>query len=273
MEVNNDTEDTPIIINDEDVLAAEQFEFYTNVVLSPVGIILNLLSFVIFCKIKSYNSATGTHLMCIAIADNCVIIGTFLEQSLIYTQFSKIPDLPSMNIFLCKGNAVFHSGSILWSGLLLVSATVERFLCVAFPLKVQNWNMLKISRILNIIYFLVSFAVNGPVTYGHHFSSEQNFTFYQKKLYDVTSFVSGLDLIVNSVVAGVIIPIIILIFTTSIAILLFRAKARRNTLSKKMTSNENREFKITFMLFIVAILFLITRIFSTIIWEIGGNSR
>ena len=92
--------------------------------------------------------------MCIAIADICVIIAVFLRESDAYSEFSKLPDLNIFSIFFCKGNAIFLTGAILRSGLLLASAKVERFLCVAFPLKVQNWNMLKISKILNISYFI-----------------------------------------------------------------------------------------------------------------------
>ena len=48
---------------------AFQFGLYSNVILVPIGIVLNILSFIIFYQIKTYKSATGLHLMCIAIAD------------------------------------------------------------------------------------------------------------------------------------------------------------------------------------------------------------
>ena len=116
------------------------------------------------------------HLVCIAIADICVIIAVFLRESDAYSEFSKLPDLNTFSIFFCKGNVVFLTGAILRSGLLLASATVERFLCVAFPLKFKNWNMLKISKILNVFYFITSFAANGPVGYDLHIFSAYNKT-------------------------------------------------------------------------------------------------
>ena len=117
---------------------AFQFGLYSNVILIPIGIILNILSFVIFYKIKTYKSATGLHLMCMAIADNFALVAIFLNDVPAYSIYSIIPDIHAIHNFFCKSVPIFLNGSVLWCGLLLASATVERFICVAFALKVKS---------------------------------------------------------------------------------------------------------------------------------------
>ena len=43
--------------------------------------------------------------------------------------------------------------SFLWSGVLLASATVERFVSVVYPLKVKTWDLYQISKMLKIVHF------------------------------------------------------------------------------------------------------------------------
>ena len=77
--------------------------------------------------------------------------------------------------------------------------------------------------------------------------------------------------ILNGIFSNITVPIIILIFTTATAVLLFRAKFKRNALSQKIINQDtkdNKEIMITIMLFTVTILFLRTRIFSVVLYEI-----
>ena len=99
--------------------------------------------------------------------------------------------------------------------------------------------MLKISKIVNISYFLVSFALNSPLGYELHITSVNNKTICFVKQKDSISVTT--DQIVNGIFSNVFVPFIILFFTTAIAVLLFRAKIRRNCLSQKMTSQENKD--------------------------------
>ena len=49
-----------------------------------------------------------------------------------------LPRIHDLSIVLCKSSEMMVNGGALWSGLLLASATIERFCCIAYPLKVKN---------------------------------------------------------------------------------------------------------------------------------------
>ena len=124
---------------------AFQVGLYSNVILVPIGIILNILSFVIFYQIKTHKSATGLHLMYMAIADNFALVAIFLNDVPAYSIYSFIPDIHGLHI-----------------------------ICVAFALKVKSWNLLKLSKLLLIAYFLLSFCLNIPLYLAHHIVNVYN---------------------------------------------------------------------------------------------------
>ena len=247
---------------------AFQVGLYSNVILIPIGIILNILSFIIFYKIKTYKSATGLHLMCMAIADNFALIGIFLFDVPAYSIYSFIPDIHALHIFFCKSIPIFGNGAVLWCGLLLASATVERFICVAFALKVKSWNLLKLSKLLLTAYYLLSFCLNIPLYLDHQIVNMNNVKTCIV-IPDGTVYVP--DFIVNGILSNVVVLIIILFFTVAIAIHLYKFKQQRNDLSQNMSNGDNKEFMITAMLFNVACLFLVTKIPIVIVSEIGKN--
>ena len=120
---------TNSLLNDSYVVAAEQIQLYGIVTLLPMGIILNTLSFVVFYKIKKHKSAVGLRKMCMAIADSCALLA-----------------IQDLHIVLCKTSIPLGNAGSLWSGVLLASATVERYCCIAYPLKVKTWNLTKLVR-------------------------------------------------------------------------------------------------------------------------------
>ena len=75
--------------------------------------------------------------MCMAIADNCALLGILGVQDNNFSKDKPLPSIQDLSIVLCKGSTIFVNAGALWSGLLLASATVERYCCIAFPLKVR----------------------------------------------------------------------------------------------------------------------------------------
>ena len=138
----------------------KQIELYCNLILVPVGSALNIWTFVTFYTMRTHQSAPGLHLMCIAIADTITIIGLFFYRSINWIKYIDIPIFMNMHVVLCKGIPLVTALGSLWSGLLLLSATVERFVSIAFALKVKLWNLLKISKILIVVTFSVSLALS-----------------------------------------------------------------------------------------------------------------
>ena len=253
-----------MVDNNPYVFAADRIRLYGSGILIPTGIILNILSFVIFYKIKKYKSATGSHIMCMAIADSFALLGILAVESYNFKKPHRKPCIQDLNIYLCKGSTIVLNAGPLWSGLLLASATVERYCCIAFPLKVRTWNLSKISKFLNIIYFFASFALNIPVAYDLYLDKQFNETICTFPLGGVSDLT---DQIVNGVLSNIIVTVIILIFTIAIAVHLRRIKNNRKTLSQSVVIQGNKEFVITTMLFAVACLFIVTRLPVVIVLE------
>ena len=124
----------------------EKIELYGCLILIPIGIILNTASFAIFIITETYKTPTGLHLMCIAVADNTVLILSFLIRSPNWTDYIEMR-VPMTTTF-CKVTLFLSNFSFLWSGMLLASATVERFLSIAFTLQVKVWNLFRITKFL-----------------------------------------------------------------------------------------------------------------------------
>ena len=45
------------------------------------------------------------------------------------------------------------------TGLILCSATIERFLAIAFPLKYRSWNTQRTSKIILSVLLIISFLI------------------------------------------------------------------------------------------------------------------
>ena len=249
-------------IDVHNIMLLERIKYYALMILVPTGLVLNTLSFVVFYKIKRHKSAVGCHIMCMAVADNCVLLGAFAVEADILGS-----SLQDRSWFLCKGSTVLVNSGCLWSGLLLASATIERFCCIAYPLKVKTWNLVTVSKILNVVFFFTSFGFNIPTVFGTYIETYENKTTCAFNEESTISKVT--DLIVNGIVSNMVIMLLILIFTIAIAVRLHRIRNHRRTLSQNLVLRSNKEVVITSMLFAIACLFLATRLPITVIYEVG----
>ena len=146
-------------------MITEQIELYGSLIITPLGLILNNLSLVIFYKCKLHKTATGLHLICIALADNSVIFGTFFSRSQFWVNYISIPDFALINAFCCKAFNFFIDFGFLWNNLLLASATIQRFISIVSPLRANAWNMFYISKFLIAVYIAVSVFFGGAIAY------------------------------------------------------------------------------------------------------------
>ena len=191
--------------------------------------------------------------MCMAKSDNCALLGILGVQDNSFSKDKPLPSIQDLSIVLCKGSTIFFNAGPLWSGLLLASATIERYFCIAFPLKFRSWNVNKISKILNVTYFLASFALNIPVAHDVYSKKVDNETFCDFNVGGVSEIA---DLVINGVLSHIIVTIIILIFTVAIAVYLKKMRDNRKTLSQSIVIQRSKEFVITTMLFAVCSLFI-----------------
>ena len=77
-------------------------EIYGSFALVPVGVLLNIITLMIFYKIKTHKTPTGLHLMCIALADNVVLIARLFYRTQFWKNANVIPNFMTLNNFTCK---------------------------------------------------------------------------------------------------------------------------------------------------------------------------
>ena len=230
---------------------------YGLIILIPLGIIFNSISLIIFQKCLVFSTSIGNHLKCISISDSIVLMGIFLMNIDKYWEEQlKIPVIVSMNNVSCKMSTYVLNVGLLATGLILSSATIERFLAIAFPLKYRSWNTNRTSKIMLSVLFTFSSGVSIFCLFvlGITENGECNVIAKHRKNYDI------MFTIVTMVIANGICGGIILIFTIIIISLLFRQLRRRNVLSHNSeNSSSKKEVRISVMLVSVSVLFILLR--------------
>ena len=239
---------------------------YSNIAILPIGFLLNLLCIITFIKSKTYKSPTGLHLVFIAVADNVILLSMFLGRSETWYKYINIPDMYNKKgVFNCQESDYIVVAGFLWSGLLLASATIERFLSVAFPLKVQQWNMYAKTKVLMGAYVLVAFGLSSyallcvelkPAT------SNTSETCVIAEQYNDVCFLS--DVIIIVAFSNSLCSLLILTFTILISFYLFKLRRVRIEMGKTSA----KEFQITLMLVMVALFFMVLRIPEMVLFEI-----
>ena len=247
-----------------------QVGMYSDLVITPMGVFVNFLSIAIFVKSRMAWTSVGLHLMYLAVADNLVLVSGFIGSSKFWHVFINIPDLWSSNIITCSGTYLSLNAGFTWSGALLASATVERFLAIAVPLKVKCWNIYHKSKILMGIYFILSLMLcsYGVQCYELTSIDGTNVCTPSSKYQDMCYI--G-DMIVVGVIANVPCFTVILVFTALTTISLHKYKQKRADLGT--LKDTGREIRMTLMLVTVAILFVVLRAGDIIIYFLSESSK
>ena len=247
---------------------------YFSLVIIPIGFILNSFCLIIFVKTRIFKSATGIHLTCMAVADNVILVALFLYSTEDWSQHSGLPNFRNYGFFSCTGSHFAGAAGLLWSGMLLASATIERFLAVAIPFKVKTWDLYRKSKMLMFVYFVIACILTGYefLCYSMQIlpSSETEECLYSKKYAKICRI---FDTVVNSVLSNGICFCLILVFSVLTSFFLWRAKAVRIQLNQSGESESNMEFQVTLMLVTVAFAFLVFRIPEMVLYQMRRNFK
>ena len=256
------------LARDEALATTNNIGLYSIMIISPMGVLLNVLAIIVLVKIKNYKTSTGLLLVCITIGDICVLIGMSVTRIFVFnSSFNVMFNSYAVKLILCKGGPLVLNTGLVWSALLLTSVTIERFICITFVLKVKKWNLLKISRRLIVVYLILSVSLAIGQTYRVIIADENSDVPCHLNLTD--GIVGVIDTIVNTVIVNGICSGLILIFTIAIAFKLYQSKRERNTLNDNNSNcvTGNKEIKITLMIFIVATVFILTRLPPFVLYE------
>ena len=145
---------------------------------------------------------------------------------------------------------------ILSTGLILSSATVERFLAIGFPLKYRSWNTIRTSKIMLSVFFIISFGISAYTLFLLEISEEGQCDIIEKhrEIYDLMFTIFPI------VIANGICGSLIVIFTLIIIGLLFHQLRKRNVLSNNSAhSTSKKEIGISVMLVTISLLFMFLR--------------
>ena len=83
-----------VFLKSESLRVTEQIELYGSPFVVPFGLVFNFLSFITFCRCKMHQTATGLHLMSIAIADCLLVLGLLGLKTTYWKHYITIPDVP-----------------------------------------------------------------------------------------------------------------------------------------------------------------------------------
>ena len=233
---------------------------YSNLVIIPVGIILNILCLIIFIKSKISQSSTGLTLTCLSVADNIVLVSSFLFVTENWLEYIAMPSLLETYSLICQLNHYLVNVGFLLSGLLLTSATIERYISVRFPLEVKSWNLNVKTKILLVVFFIAALGLSSYTFLCYDILREPLACSFSEK-YDQFCYIS--KIVCNSVLSNGLCTFLILIFTVLTSFELLKLKKKRAEMGK----NSTKEFGITVTLVTVATLFLILRTPEMILFE------
>ncbi len=229
---------------------------YTCAVIFPIGVLLNMLCIIILVRIKMYQTSVGIHLVCIAVID-LITITTAFVYSYPLQEVLKIPQNRYWGNIICRLSAAFTYPVTSASSLLILSATIERFLSIAFPLSVRQWPMLKISKfcvgsimLLAIAECTIWSAVYND-TYCWYVYGEENI---------VRAIYYKIYVVIFATTA-----ILVFIFTILTAIYLFRHQQKMKSMTNDSAKASHvKEARVTLMLFVVAVTFLFSTLSESI---------
>ena len=227
-----------------------------------LGLFLNTATFVVFYTMKSHRTSTGLHLMATAVVDNCLLVGFYFSGPGQRSNLTNIPNVAGINLTLCRLFHFLMGFGFVQSAILLASVTIERYVSIAYPLKVKSWNLLRVSKVLILVFCVISVVWNAAYVNVVGIIHYEDFSFCTQR----PELMNMLVTVISSVVTNIVCSSLILIFTILMAVSLFTIKNNRNILirNNRSISEGAKEYKITIMVFLVAVLFILFR-FPTVI--------
>ena len=237
------------------IKSMKDIHLYCLIILVPLGLIFNSISLVTFQRNKSFSTSSGYHLKCISICDSIILVGILLTNIDKYWEEKlNFPNIYSMNNMSCTISTYVLVVGNTSVGLIMSSATIERFLAIAFPLKYRSWNTLRTTRILLSVFFIYSLGGSTLTFFFFRISEKGECDIIGENIVDI------LYTIFVVVIANGICGAVILIFTIIIIALLFHQLRKRITLSNhSVGSDSKKEVQISAMLATISSLFILLR--------------
>ncbi len=222
---------------------------YVSLMMVPIGFFLNFICIYVIYHSKDIQPSSRLYILWIGITDNLALIGGIFYTLRTNPQFSFVR-FHTLHMASCKIASLVPQLGMLGNGFILACITIERFLCIAFPMKVKSWKLLFVSRMM-VLFGILFAGCSGLLSVFYMELKNKtcggNPKYYGLKKYHTKVYVASLATF-NS---------IIFVFTVIIAMCFLKIRRVRNNL--RNNQNSQKEMKVTIMLFLVALLFLLIR--------------
>ncbi|XP_059173504.1 FMRFamide receptor-like [Physella acuta] len=229
--------------------------------LSPLGIVFNIINIIVYVKL-GFNESTNIILASLAVADTCILL-TLLG----YTVNSNplvVLSAPSFDILAAVGYLVLGWPNVLATriaGCLTTFLTFERFVCVAWPLKVKALVTKATAVRFTLGLFVFSVAYSVPMylanSIGLRFNPMSNQTSVGLIVAENSDVLEGVSRSINISIEFLSFSLVIL-FTGGLIQAFFRSTQWRNqTASVTKNSNfSNRDRMLLRMVLLISFVFI-----------------
>ncbi len=245
------------------------FTFYFTGLCICAGLLGNSTSILVFLKSRVSESACTVryYLIALAVSDNTVLMAEatlwLADEPLKIAWIHKFRPL-------CKVTYYLRYAGRMWSALLTLTITAERFLFVAYPLKSASLRTANWCRVGIALTAVASFSLGSYALFLISITEEHFCVIISQELH---TFVV-VDIVISRCGADVLVGLAIFILTGFMIRALLKARhARENTLNGgcTYTRRQTRELQITTMLTTIAILFVVMKIPYTITYYLSFN--
>ncbi len=137
---------------------ASRITFVFLMITSFLGVFGNALSVIVFIKSKISQTGVGILLTGVAVGDAMFLIGYLFVATFYSYGWITYQPLNHSN-FLCKLIFYIQYASNLWVALQTLGLTFERYLSLAHPLKLKQFNMLALTKQFMAITFIFSYGM------------------------------------------------------------------------------------------------------------------
>ncbi|XP_041358866.1 putative leucine-rich repeat-containing protein DDB_G0290503 [Gigantopelta aegis] len=225
------------------------------------GLIGNFIAMWIFIKLKITSSKAYFHLFILAVTDTAVLFTSLGRLWIKYTFDLDVRDLSDAS---CKFHQFLTYTFMDFSGWILVSLSIERFISVYFPFKFKKWCTVKRAMLKLVVVFVLICAINAHmlVMYGRDNDDKcnirhENLRQYKDwRRYDADIFV-WIDLCILSFI-----PFVIM-FTCSVLII-HRLKY------PGMVQQQGTKRRKTWILLILAIVYICLSLPNSITYPVNA---
>ena len=239
---DNEGENTTAI---PDISWSIQYNKYVTYILAAVGLIGNILSLTVLLLSPKRSNASRLYLIVLAVAESLVLIADIILDS----------ELADIYDAVCKIHYAKYSLSS-FSAYIIAVITIQRFVMVKIPFKGTEYDKTKYGVCHLVSAFIFAFASNafavpslgvfdGWCTVNPEYSISFTYSY----------------LVLNYLCSSVGVGILVLILT----ILTVQGLVKSKTMG---VSKKKGETRLTKMLIVLAVTFILLRLPSTIVWLI-----